>query len=130
MKSEKKSAVMTPAQYAFMDWLAKTHPNLYDAAMPKGPELSGLFDSITNGFQNVVQGVSNALNTYVTGKEQLQLIKLNVARAQQGLKPVTDVNAITAAPVLLNRLTIPTWVYWAGGAVLALLLWKMTRSRR
>lgn len=114
----------THPQAAFLSWLRVNHPNLYQQSLPEGG-MSGLFDSLASGFKSIVSNASSALSTYVTGKEQMELLKLNVARAKAGLHPVTSLQQVyePARPASAFG-NIPTWAIVTGVGVLAFLLFS------
>lgn len=118
-----KLKVLSPAQFAFLSWLEKTHPNLLRAAEDRRASLDGFMDSITKVFDTVTTRTPELLNTYVTGKAQLEQLKLNIARAKEGKPPVTDI----AAPLRETVSSVPNWAWAAGGAIAVYLLLKLAR---
>jgi hypothetical protein len=121
---------LSKAQLAFMAWLQAKHPNIYQRAVPDNAGLSGIIDSITAGFNSVMNNAGSLLSSYVTGKSQLDLLKLNIQRAKAGLPPQTaDEQALmrgasTAAPSFLSQIPPVAWI-GAGG----LLLWFILRRK-
>jgi hypothetical protein len=112
---ESKSA----AQVAFLSWVKKNHPTFYAQLQQN----AGLGD-VTTTFNSVLNTASGLLTQYVAGKQQLALLKMNIERAKAGQLPLTSANyaSITAGPPA--QPSVPTWVWFAGGAAVLLLLLK------
>ncbi len=49
--------------------------------------MGGFVDSLTANIDSILSGASKALGTYVKGKEQIDLVKINWERAKKGLAP-------------------------------------------
>lgn len=75
-------------QYLFLRWLAKRHPKLYDAAGPVA--LKGVLDVAGSLFQNVLEVAPKIYTQYVSGQQELKILKSNLARAKAGLRPVNE----------------------------------------
>jgi hypothetical protein len=107
-------------QLAFMQWLQATHPNIYRQAVPDESGMSGVMDSITNGFNSLMSNAGTLLNQYVAGKQQIDLLKINISRAKQGLPPISATgpsNAIASSDSSSGFLSaVPLWA-WIGLAV-------------
>lgn len=117
--AEKQLKTLTPAQYAFIKWLSDTHPNLVAAAEERRASLNGFMDSLTNTFNNVIAKAPELLNQYVTGKAQVEQLKINIARAKEGQPPITN---IPIAQAHSAASAVPGWVWAAGGAILVYLV--------
>lgn len=88
------------ARVTFLEWLAKTHPQLYQRIVGKidvPVGLSGFADSLSNVFSTVTESLPKLAETYVTTKAQLEQLKLNLQRAQAGLTPID----VSGAPLPL-----------------------------
>lgn len=77
----------------YLAWLRRQFPDLYRQAVTINAQgMQGIFDSISDTFNNVVKSVSDALpqlaSTYAQYRQQEQLIKENTRRAEQGLPPL------------------------------------------
>lgn len=95
----------TNNRLAFFRWLSGTHPNLYRAVLPaiqqpNAVQMAGIFDflssvgtSIANGVSKVADLIPQLASTYVNTKSQVDLIKVNLQRAQAGQAPVTALPA-------------------------------------
>jgi hypothetical protein len=77
---------LTINQYLFLRWLATRHPKLYDAAGPVA--LKGVLDVAGSLFQNVLEVAPKIYTQYVSGQQELKILKSNLARAKAGLGPV------------------------------------------
>jgi hypothetical protein len=73
-------------QYLFLRWLATRHPKLYDAAGPVA--LKGVLDVAGSLFQNVLEVAPKIYTEYVSGQQELKILKGNLARAKAGLGPL------------------------------------------
>ncbi len=121
---------LNKAQLAYMSWLQANHPALYGKVVPNDPGLSGIFDSIANGFKSLVANAGSLFSTYVTSKGQLDLLKANTARAKQGLPPVASLEelaqsnawSIQAGQPMSFLSGIPPIAWVAGGGLLLFLL--------
>lgn len=120
MTEAKKLKTITPAQYAFLQWLYTNHPNVAQAAEEHRTSLNGFMDSLTSVFNNVVDKAPDLLKSYVAGKEQLQTIKLNIERAKAGQYPI-DAGSLTGR-VQQAASGVPWWAWGAAGALVVYLL--------
>ena len=100
------------ARMQFLTWLQDKHPQLYNAVMEKmeraerQQQLSGLGQT-ENGeswWQKLSGGLLAVGSTYLSLKNQRDAMKLNLARAEQGLPPVDP--GITA-PVIRTEIDLP-----------------------
>lgn len=151
MQMPQPQTVKENNQLLFMRWLAKNYPVIYNAHLAAGDAdktLSGFFDAIASGLQSVgnvvsqvIQAAPGIISQYGATAQQLQLIKVNLSRAQAGQPPVSasgqPVTASQVAPTLpvdasgnlmtISTRTIATWgMLLAGGAI----LWFLLRRRR
>lgn len=118
--AEKKLKELTPAEFAFLSWIYKNHPNIAQAAEAHQKSLSGFMDSASNVLNSIMEKAPDLLNQYVAGKAQIDLLKQNIARAKAGQFPVNEAGSIYAAAQAPQ--TVPTWAVVLGvGGALALL---------
>ncbi len=104
---------MSANEYLFLRWMSEQHPRLLAAAEERRAGLHGAVDSITAALNSVMQTASSGLTAYVQGKQQLSLLKTNIARAKQGLPPLTDAGlAYSVPPDQLNAREFPTPIPW------------------
>lgn len=101
---EQKEAPMNPEvlsrhEAAFLDWLDEAHPALKDHILAQQGDgnMSGFLDTLSSTINNVITGASNAVGTYVKGKEQIDLVKINWERAKKGLPIFNTVAEAQAA---------------------------------
>ena len=108
---------MTQAQarIQFADWMNRTYPDLWNAAIRaaenesgNAAQLSGLGLTVpeapTQSFWEKVGGALTGLGTtYLTLKNQRDAMEINLARAQQGLPPI---DAASSAPVIRTQVDI------------------------
>lgn len=106
------SAKQNRARMQFLTWLREKHPQLYNAVMEKmerseyNAQLSGLGQT-ENGdswWQKLTGGLLAVGTTYLSLKNQRDAMKLNLARAEQGLPPIDP--GITA-PVIRTQIDLP-----------------------
>lgn len=124
MSANKQMKTLSPQQYAFVLWLYKRHPNLARAAEARHESLEGFLDTASNVFNNIVEKAPDLLKTYVTGEQQIQQMKLNLERAKAGQYPLDSTGALYTGGGgrALASSQIPTWVWIAGGGLVAFLL--------
>lgn len=127
----RKVDIMNKAQLAYMSWLQKTHPALYKKVVPDDAGLSGIIDSITSGFNSLVNNAGALFTTYVSGKTALDLLKVNTKRAKAGQPPFATIAEANQAASLEARYpmgqpsllqSIPPMVWIAGGGLILFLL--------
>ena len=116
---------LTVNQYLFLRWLSKRHPKLYDAAGPVA--LKGVLDVAGSLFQNVLEVAPKIYGQYVTGKQELKILKDNLARAQAGLAPVNADGTPFVLPPGSQypdgvRSSIQPWMIWAAVGIGVFLL--------
>lgn len=131
MDQNKNVKSLTPAQFAFMKWINETHPNLMKAAEEHHKSLGGFLDTMTSTFNTIMTKAPDLLSQYVTGKAQIDTLKLNLERAKVGQMPLTDAGGIyTGAPNMLVQQTlipgVPNWIL--GGAVAAIAVYLLMRK--
>ncbi len=104
---------LTPAQIAFLQWLAMNQPEVYNRAMRAMAQqgLSGILDLDTSAWladfnaglstgstttaqtqawwEKLVPMITGIGQAVVTVKSQNDLLKLNLERAKKGLEPLT-----------------------------------------
>lgn len=94
-------------QLLFMKWLAKNYPAIYNAhllAKDTDQQLSGFFDAIASGLKTVgttisqvIQAAPDIISQYGATKAQLDLIKVNLSRAQSGQAPIDASGKVVAS---------------------------------
>lgn len=99
------------ARMQFLTWLSDKHPELYNAALERverqeqAAQLSGLgAEEGESWWQKISGGLLAVGSTYLSLKNQRDAMKLNLARAEQGLPPVDP--GITA-PVIRTEIDLP-----------------------
>jgi len=114
---------LTPAQYAFVKWLYAKHPNVARAAEQHHASLNGFMDSLTTTFNTIVEKAPDLMKQYVTGKTQLEELKINLARAKAGQYPLDQSGgAYSYAPAMPSPAGVPLLAWIAGGALIAYLV--------
>ena len=106
----------TEARIAFVDWLQKNHPALATAAIDYAdtPGASGLGQE-TSWWQKLASGAAALGTTYLALKNQRDAMKLNLARAEQGLPPV---DIASTAPVVRTQVEVsPEIARKIGGSI-------------
>lgn len=95
----------TQARIAFVDWLQKTHPQLAQAAIAHAdaPGLNSGLGAETSWWQKLASGAAALGTTYLALKNQRDAMKINLARAEQGLEPI---DAAMSAPVVRTQVDI------------------------
>jgi len=115
------------AQYAFIQWIRNVHPNLYRRAMAQSGLTMGDFAStIKNVFGTIKDTVAELAPAYIQTRAELELLKINIARARQGLDPVYSLGgAETGGEVARTGGVIggviQPWMLLAGVGLLAFL---------
>jgi hypothetical protein len=107
----------TQARIAFLSWLQQNHPALASAAIDYADSpnnnMSGLGEE--SWWQKLAAGATALGTTYLALKNQRDTMKLNIARAEQGLPPL-DVAA--TAPVIRTQVEIdPALARKIGGGI-------------
>ncbi|MGE0294707.1 MAG: hypothetical protein AB7P97_20340 [Hyphomonadaceae bacterium] len=90
------------SQAAFIQWLRTRHPQLYAMALNDPGTLAGFSDvwnKITTGVSNIIGKASEVLPAYLQTKQQIELLKLNIARAKAGMMPVDALPASAGGAV-------------------------------
>ena len=99
------------ARIQFVDWLQNAHPALAAAAIEAaenssstGNAINGLGETTGGSFwEKLTSGAMMLGGTYLTLKAQRDAMKLNLARAEQGLPPI---DPALAAPVIRTQVDI------------------------
>lgn len=123
MEANQKLKTLTPAQYAFMRWLAETHPSLLQLAEERRASLNGFMDSLSNVFNTVMEKAPDLLKQYVTSQEQVAQLKANIERAKAGQYPQQYV-ITPQAPSSISMPSGQTLAIAALGAIAVYLLLK------
>jgi hypothetical protein len=120
-------------QLLFMKWLARNYPAIYNAhllAKDTDQQLSGFFDAIASGLKTVgstisqvIQSAPEIIQQYGATKAQLDLIKVNLSRAQAGQPPLdASGKAIASVPGTLPTDAAGKLLPVSMGAAMPLLL--------
>jgi len=129
MPAQQQLKTLTPAQYAFVSWLYTTHPNIAREAEERREQLSGFMDSLTQVFNTVVTKAPDMLKEYVSGKQQIELLKINLARAKANEYPIDAGGSLytgggAAAQLQAGIGGVPTWAWIAGAGLVVFLLMR------
>ncbi len=123
------------SQIAFMNWLRLNHPNFLTQLEQDSSlgDVSSVLKSVGASFKNIVSNASGLLDQYVTSKDQLALIKINLARAKQGLPPFNSTADFNASQRMASDaanqkpgLSMQSWLLIGGGGLV--LLYLFTRK--
>lgn len=115
------------SQAAFINWLRRKQPRAYQILIAQSAPLGDWSDTISNVFSKITDTVTKLAPTYIETKAQYELLKLNIARAKQGMMPVDSLpGAVREAD---ERGTtgggfasgLPSWAIPAGIAAIVLL---------
>lgn len=120
---------LTPAQYAFVSWLYTNHPNIAREAEDRREQLAGFMDSLTKVFETVTAKAPDLLNQYVTGKQQVELLKINLARAKANEYPIDQSGSLYTGGTVMQQMQtgvggLPTWAWIAGAGLLVYLFMR------
>lgn len=115
---------------ALVYWLRQRHPNLYQQVLREaGVNLGTLSDTIGKIFGTIKDTVLQLGPAYIQTKNEIELLKLNIARAKQGLNPVNALpsNVVpaggdTGGAAYDSGSGMPGWLIPVGVAVLAVIL--------
>ncbi len=123
-------------EFLFLKWANKTSPQLF-AAVAGDPRqaLAGFMDSLSAGLQSFLSEAPKVYGQYLQGKQQIDAMKLNVARAKAGLAPVDPTTGQVISqytpgyevpPGATRNFfeSVPTWAWVAGGGLVLLLILK------
>lgn len=130
MPAQQQLKTLSPAQYAFVSWLYTNHPNIAHAAEERREALNGFMDSLTSVFNTVVTAAPDLMKQYVTGKQQIDLMKINLQRAQANEYPLDANGALYTGGNSLQQMAtqpvlgVPTWAWVAGAGLLVFLLMR------
>lgn len=125
MSATQQLKTLTPAQYAFVKWLYAKHPNVARAAEQHHASLNGFMDSLTTTFNTIVEKAPDLMKQYVTGKTQLEELKINLQRAKAGQYPLDTASGSYYNPQQFGMPApagVPLLAWIAGGALLAFLI--------
>jgi len=97
------------AQAQFLTWVKRNFPDAYYAALNRADNSSlaglGEEEAPTQTFwQKMTAGLTAVGTTYLSLKNQRDAMKLNLARAEQGLPPI---DAGVTAPVIRTQIDLP-----------------------
>lgn len=116
-------------QYAFIQWLRNTYPNLYRRAMAEsGLQMGDFSDTISKVFGTIKDTVAQLAPAYIQTRAELELLKINIRRARAGQMPVNTLEeagagtAVTRTGAAAGFGGIPQWAIFAGIGLIALLL--------
>jgi hypothetical protein len=116
---------MTVNQYLFMQWTAKTYPQLYHFIVgnPRETTLAGWGDVISNGLKSLLSEAPKLAATYLATKAQADALKANVKRAEQNLPPIDPATGQVITPqtpgyAVPANVGVPSWALIAGGVAL------------
>lgn len=114
---------------ALVYWLRAKHPRLYQQALrDAGVNLGTFADTIGKIFGTIKDTVLQLGPAYIQTKNEIELLKLNIARAKQGLNPVNSLpsDVVPAGggggAVADSGGGIPGWLIPVGVALLAVIL--------
>jgi len=114
---------LTPAQYAFVKWLYARHPNIARAAEQHHASLNGFMDSLTTTFNTIVEKAPDLMKQYVSGKTQIEELKINLQRAKAGQYPLdASGGGYSQTTALPSPAGVPLIAWIAGGALIAYLV--------
>ena len=107
----------TQARIAFLSWLQQNHPALAAAAVDyadRPDNLAGL-GAEESWWQKLTSGAMALGTTYLALKNQRDAMKMNLARAEQGLPPL---DVASTAPVIRTQVEIdPALAAKIGGSI-------------
>ena len=121
MPTDQKLRTLTPAQFAFLDWMNRRHPKLLKAAEERRDSIDGFFDSVSNVFKQVMEKAPDLAQQYVKGEQELAQLRANIARAQNNQYPIQYASVAPTAPQMP---TVPPLVWGALGAVAVWLIFS------
>lgn len=108
MKNDLRS--LSAAEYVFLRWLQDTHPRLYAEAETRQKGIGGFLDSFTQVIESIQKSAPDLMNQYMKGKQDLALLKENLARAKQGDMPIQAPGIVYQPPA--NALASVPWWAW------------------
>ena len=107
----------TQARIQFLAWLQQNHPALASAAIEyadKPDNLAGL-GAEESWWQKLTSGAVALGTTYLALKNQRDVMKMNLARAEQGLPPL---DVASTAPVVRTQIEMdPALASKIGGSI-------------
>lgn len=130
MPANQQLKTLTPAQYAFVSWVYTNHPNIAQAAEERREQLDGFMDSLTNVFDTVVKSAPDLMKQYVTGRQQIDLLKVNLERAKANQYPLDANGSLYTGGNSMQQMVsapiagVPTWAWIAGAGLLVYLVMR------
>lgn len=138
-----------PAQRQYLEWLRKTYPQVFSAAIRRaGIEPTGLGDIDWSGmFSSIVKGVQDVAPSLIQARQQIKLLDIQAKRAKQGLSPMSpEEYALYATPATgasveaggqpihviprVGGITAEKWIIYGGVALgVGALIWLLARKR-
>lgn len=96
------------ARLMFATWVKNTHPALYERVIKETAvsEVNGVGEAQETGksfWQKITEGLTTIGTGYLSYKNQKDMLKLNIARAEQGLPPL---DAGATAPVVRTQIDL------------------------
>jgi len=96
------------ARLMFATWVRKTHPELYEKVIKEtaATEVSGIGEAQQTEksfWQKITEGLTTVGTSYLTYKNQKDMLDLNIKRAEQGLPPL---DAGATAPVVRTQIDL------------------------
>ena len=84
-------ANFTPAQREYLEWVRKTHPAVFSAALRKaGVAPSGLGDFDWGGmFSSIASGIKEVAPSLIQARQQIKLLDIQTKRAKAGQPPIS-----------------------------------------
>jgi len=118
------------SQAAFIQWVKRKYPRYYAQAMAEGNSNIGDFASGLKSIFDTIKGAVLTLGpAYIQTKSEIELLKLNIARAKAGQAPVNSLPAADSggggAVATNGGSGLPSWAIPAAiGAVLLIFLMR------
>jgi hypothetical protein len=124
-------------EFLFLKWVNKAHPQMFaQVAGDPREALSGFMDSLSTGLQSFLSEAPKLYGQYLSGKQEIAAMKMNVERAKAGYPPIDPRTGQVITPntpgydvppgatrSFLD--SVPPWAIIAGvGGVVLLLLKK------
>jgi len=116
------------AQLAFVKWVQRHFPRLYQDAMERsGLQMGDFASSISSIFNGIKDTLTQIAPAYLQTKAEYELLKLNIERARAGMTPVNSVaeaaaNTAQAQAQVAQDSQFPAWLLPVGIGIVALLV--------